>query len=204
MKLDEVDPLTEAPLLIADLDWHQLNDKEYNTQQYYELLKYKYKKEIYKLTDTASIYNIRTTYFCLDRERKQITYYMTCQVNSNKYLGSYVWQSLVWVNKKEHLLGYMRDIPAKVFFEKLLTKYQTIITDSEQTWHGRRFWEYRVVEALHKGLNVYFYNFENNMLKQIHDADEVDQLQRQYQIWDANQVVAKKKRLVITTKTFNT
>lgn len=200
LEIMKLKTLLESPLNIPDLDWHDLENPTENAKLYKNFIskEYQYKKAILKLTETAIIYQMKTELFCLDSERQQVTYYMKYSVDTNKILGQYVWQSLVWVDKELHY-DYLKDIPAKIFFENLLTKFKTIITDSEQTWHGRRFWEYRIVDALKKNLNVYFFNFENKHIEKMFSFNQLYDFQKKYDIW-GNSPKHKMKRMVISNK----
>lgn len=197
MKLED---LYETPKMIEDLDWHDLNIKEKNHHGYLDFCRkdYERKTKLFDVSEFASVYNYKTEYFCLDRQEQLITYYMKSKVGNNGILKDFVWQSLVWVNKRAHLT-YLDKIPSKIFFEYLLPKYHTIITDSEQTWHGRRFWEYRLEEAFMKGLNVYFFNFQNRQLSKLDSSKDIDEYQLEYDIWGPSNI-HEMKRLVITDK----
>lgn len=194
--------LYESPMNIPDIDWHDLNIDEKNAKLYKDLIRKKYQRKIkiLQLTDYAVVYQYKTEYFCLDSNAKRVTYYMKYQVGNNGVLYNYVWQSLVWIDPKYHY-DYLDKIPAKIFFEYLLPKYHTIITDSEQTWYGKRFWQYRIIDALKKGLNVYFFDFDTKKLKQLHVYDELSNYQAEYDIWGETNI-HKMKRMVITDRTY--
>lgn len=188
--------LIETPFQLDNIDWHDLNDIEKNKQQFKIFNSNKYKKLVEKLTNHASVYKVGSEYFCLDNEFKAITYYMKYEVGNNGKLGSYVWQSLVWT---EPSAEYIKHFPEKIFFNDLLTKFGTILTDSEQTWDGRRFWKHRIVESFDKQLNVYFYDFSNHNLIQIEDNSHFRMTELVHDIW-GNSNKHKMKRMIITNK----
>ncbi len=56
-------------------------------------------------------------------------------------------QVMVWrtfLPEHQHALNDL----AKLFFRWLLDTYDIVVSDSEQTGDGRRFWEYRIAEAI--------------------------------------------------------
>ena len=114
MKLED---LYETPKMIADLDWHDLNDKNKNHEGYLDFNRKKYnrKEKLFDVSEYATVYRFKTEYFCLDRETKRVSYYMKHEVGNNGILKDFVWQSLVWINPQAHLT-YLDKIPAKVFF----------------------------------------------------------------------------------------
>ena len=159
---------------------------------------YKYKEKILELNDHAIIYRFKSEYFCLDSELKRVTYYLKYKVDNNGTLGQYVWQSLVWVDPTIQD-RYLTGIPKQIFFDYLLPKFHTIITDSEQTFYGKRFWQQSIAMAFDKNLNVYFFDFAGRILKKLQSIDELADFQNTYDIWGP----AKKhemKRMVITDK----
>jgi hypothetical protein len=198
MKANEI--ILEMPQLIDDLydmDWndHSLNRNIYNN---FLRSKYRNKEKILQLSDFASIYKQGSEYFCLDSSVKRVTYFMKYQVSNNGILGQFVWQSLVWTDPEFHPI-YLQNIPANIFFNHLLPKFHTIVTDSHQTWNGRRFWELRIADALHKNLNVYFFNFQNRELIPVKSYAELHEFQRKYDIWGAAPS-STMKRMVISDK----
>lgn len=199
MKLKDM--LTETPLIINDIDWHDLNDIEKNHFGYEDRCskKFQYKKELIRLSDNAVLYQFNTQYFCLDYELKRITYFMKCEVGNNGVLGDFAWQSLVWeyapVSNE-----YLNNIPTKIFWNYLFKKFGTIITDSEQKWHGKRFWELRIAEALKLNLNVYYFDFNNRQIEQLERFDDLQNFQIQYDIW-GKQPKNELRIMVITNKT---
>lgn len=192
MKLEEL--LMEIPRDIGNIDWHFLNKVDQNKEFYKELAANKYKKVIEKLTPTATVYRIGSQYFCLDLDFKQVTYYMKFEVGNNGKIGSYVWQSLVWTNDS---FEYTKHYPQKIFFRDLLPKFGNIITDSEQTWDGKRFWVYRIIDAFNMGLNVYFYDFGSHNIIKMNDMNDFVQAQSTYDIWGVSNAHSM-KRMIIT------
>lgn len=202
MKIEDLFEM--SPKEIDSLDWFALNDPEENRKEYVKRLrgKFQYKKLILKFSETAAIYQHGNEFFCMDAKLQRITYYMSYEVAKHRKIGNYVWQSLVWTSAVVHI-SYLKEIPQKIFWEQLFPKFGTILTDSEQTWQGRRFWEYRIAEALEKKLNVYYFDFAKNQLEKLNDFDELRIFQQKYNIWgeqDANAL----RRMLITSKKLET
>lgn len=189
--------LQEMPKDIEPLDWHKLNDATENEELYRKFSADKYKKSILKVFDKAEIFQQGSQYFCLDSRLKRVTYYMKYEVKNNGKLGQFVWQSLVW---SDPIASYISGIPKKMFFDYLLPKFGTVITDSQQTWDGKRFWKLRITEAFEKGLNVYFCNFANHEIIKINDADDFRKYESLKEIWGPSDP-HKMKRMVISNKT---
>jgi hypothetical protein len=56
-------------------------------------------------------------------------------------------QVMVWRTFLAEYQHALRDL-AKLFFHWLLETYRIVVSDSEQTSDGRRFWEYRIADAI--------------------------------------------------------
>ena len=181
---------------ISPIDWHNLNDIEKNQMQFKIFTINKYKKIIEQVDNFATIYKLGSQYFCLDVKFRKVTYYMKYQVSNNGKLGDVVWQSLVWIDPGA---PYIRGYPQNIFFNYLLPKFSTIITDSEQTWDGRRFWNWRIIDAFNMNLNVYFYDFANHKIVKMNNVDDFRQAQSIYDIW-GNTNRHLMKRMLITNK----
>jgi hypothetical protein len=184
--------------LIPDIDWFSLEDEDKNKKIYRQHLAKRFKKEIYKINEHAIIYKFKSEFFCLDAKLEKVTYYMKYEVDVKPKIGQYVWQSLVWTDPyvhDEYLNGYAN----KVFFEQLLPKFHTIATDSEQSWHGKRFWQIRIANSFRKNLNVYFYDFQSREFAKLNKYEDLQKYQEKYDIWGETDR-HKLKRMVISDK----
>lgn len=200
MKLKD---LFESPMTIPDLDDPSeldLLDKPKNQLLYKDFIskKYQYKKKLFDLTETASVYQFKSMFFCLDSDLEKVTYFMSYGVNNHKKLGQFVWQSLVWTDPEVHQ-EYLVGVASKIFFNFLLPKFHVILTDSQQTWKGRRFWENSIGAALKKKLNVYFFDFANSNLIELHDFNDLYDYQKKYDIWGLTKSY-EMRRMVISDK----
>lgn len=195
MKLLDI-VLTEMPKLIPPLKGHELNDASMNGQWYKDFDRDKYKKLIVVLNDHAIVSKDGTTFFCLDSDTKRVTYYLKYEVAKHSQLGQYVWQSMVWTDLN---CDYIRGFPQKIFFDFLLPKYGCIVTDSEQTWYGQRFWQLRISEALKKGLFVYYFDFKLKQLVQVNDWAEFEQIEKDHDVWGPH-TQNEFKRMIISNR----
>lgn len=188
--------LQEMPQETESIDWHKINDPEENRQLYLNFSANKYKKHILPVFADANIYQLGSQIFCLDAKMKRVTYYLKYAVGNNGKIGSYIWQSIVWVHP---VAGYLSGIPQQTFFRNLLPKFGTIITDSQHTWDGKRFWRLRIAEAFQQKLNVYFYNFANHEIVELKNYEEFEYYDKIKDIWgpsDKHQM----KRIIISNK----
>jgi hypothetical protein len=135
---------------------------------------------------------------CLDTQLEQITYDMTFEKRNHHKLGEYVWQSGVWVKEG---YSYLDGLARKIFFDFLLKDNQVILTDSVQSWDGKRFWMNCIGRAFDKGLNVYYFDFKTEELIKIKDKQTWEAFKNEHKdIWGKTDR-HKMKRMIITSKT---
>lgn len=76
---------------------------------------------------------------------------------------------MVWADpsNEDELVG----LPKKVF-NNLLQEYAIIISDSEQTPDGKRFWERRILQSMNSGFFVYYVDTNQlGSLERIHNRE---------------------------------
>jgi hypothetical protein len=192
-----VEVLNEMPKLIGHWSPVELEDKNSNKEFYLEMKRDRHKKLIFKINEHASMYKSGGNYFCLDDKIQQITYNMIYKVDNKKQLGGqYVWQSAVWASPDEL---YLDGIPAKMLFEYLLPVFKTIVTDSEQSFDGKRFWEKCISKAFAKELNIYFFDFQTKELIEMKSPEHWKDFKQTSNIWgETNKHLMK--RMVISSK----
>ena len=194
--LEESELLMEMPKTIPDLTNHALNNTIEN-RKYFDVISKESMKKLYKkINNDSIIYQYKKEFVCLNTKINKITYFMKFKVDHNKILGNYVWQSLVW---RATTAAELSGIPEKIFFETLLPKYGCVVTDSEQTWNGTRFWIYRITDALKMNLFVYYYNFRSKELIKVNSIDEFTEIEEKYDIWGTSNN-HEMKRIVITNR----
>lgn len=179
------------PYLPNDID---LSNYSINKAKYNELIKLP--KQIYKQYDDKHIvYHSSNMFFCLDYERKEITYYMEYDTSFTLKIGSFLWQSLVW--RSNHVL-YNRTLPHEIFFNVLLPKYGVIATDGQQTVDGKRFWTYQISHAFNNNLYVHYFNLKTKELIHIIDLMHFDKLANELSIWGDDST--HKHKLILISK----
>lgn len=171
----------------------ELEDFEQN-HELYRQLSFNPNKQLLKTIASYNVYVSNKTIFCLDTELEMVTYEMQFKTNSNPVIGDFVWQTSVWRGAAN-----IAHIPTEIFFEYLIVKYQTVVTDSKQSWDGKRFWLDRIDNAFDKNLNVYYFDFSQNKLQRIDSKNEWIAFYKMHQseIWgksDLNQM----KRMIIS------
>lgn len=64
-------------------------------------------------------------------------------------------------------------LPKAVFFGYLLQEYGAIVSDYLHTDSGKRFWLDRCAEAINYGYHVYFGDYANRQLDEVHNRSEL-------------------------------
>ena len=188
------DIILEAPATADPLE-DFLGDLDTNQGELRKLLMLK-PKHVMSVNDNFVMYSAkmgdRQIFFGVVIDEMRIVYYMVFETEKSKLIGKFVYQSYVWVDKT---YSAARGLPRLMFFNHLLLKYKTVVTDSIQTWDGRKFWMSRIKDALEKNIKVYYVNFETNHIEEIHKYEDVARLNALHKIW-AN--YAFDKRMVIS------
>lgn len=196
MKASEI--VNEMPQIIGTYEPADLNNPESNHELYLQYLRMPNKDELFSLSDDSKVYIHSKEIYCLDSSIEKITYSMEFKTASNPLLGTFVWQASVWHSKIDPVTT---GLPEKVFFEYLIPTYETVLTDSRQSWDGKRFWMSVIPKAFEKGLNVYYFDFSTNQLTKIIDFTHWKSFYNQVgsKIWTTAKI-GEMKRMVITSK----
>lgn len=195
MKLED---LYETPQKIGDIDDHLLNNRASNANLAYKYLADKRKVLIKELADKVGLYELPQNYIVIDERTNppKIIYYVKYEVQNLGYLGrKAASQVLVWrsVGFKE-----TRGLPSRIFFDYILPKTGTIVTDYLQTNEGERFWGDRVGDALSEGNFVYYVNFlPPRVIQQIKHIDELRSIRDI--VWGEHQKY-RQRRIIITNQ----
>lgn len=80
-----------------------------------------------------------------------VDYAVQCKVRTWSWLPKTVTQTIIWRDDASELA---QGIAVKMFFEVLLKKFNSIISDSQQTPDGNRFWRSRLANAVSRGMRV--------------------------------------------------
>jgi hypothetical protein len=113
-------------------------------------------------------------WFLLDKTGSDLAYvcrFVTLGASSMQFKSKVITQVAVWRNFDVYV---SRAFPAYIFFRMLLPKYGVVMTDNQQTKDGRRFWQARMGDALHKGLFVYTFDQNTRDLHRLHNTDDID------------------------------
>lgn len=184
------------PQTIGSYMPEELEDYEQNHELYRQLKNNPNKQLLKSISDSCHIYSSNKTIFCLDDELEMVTYEMQFKTNTNLVIGDFVWQASIWRGSSN-----IANIPTELFFEHLVVKYQTVITDSKQSWDGKRFWLDRIQDAFNRNLGVYFFDFMYNKLTKIDSYKDWIKFykENQTEIWGKSDLY-QMKRMVISTK----
>lgn len=88
-------------------------------------------------------------------------------------------QNLVWRSTDIRHSAVLRDVAQKVFFNYILSRYDVILSDNQQTGEGKFFWQRQMSTALALGLHVYYYQMMSGSLVDVPDQDALDALSDQ-------------------------
>lgn len=108
---------------------------------------------------------------------KQVVYYNQVIIVHYKDLKCRpATQQRVWRSADFQHKPVLRDLPAKVFFDYILARYDVILSDNIQTGEGMHFWKERMSEALYRQLYVYHYDVMTADLNQILTQQQLNAL----------------------------
>lgn len=196
MKL--IDILVETPNIIGAYTPITLTNSIQNNQLYNKLLNNAHRKLYKILNDDAKIYTLGQKIFCLNHKRKKITYYMEFKKSYSNIIGNHVQQAFLWsVDNNDYELN----LPTTIFWEYLLPKYGSILTDSKHSWDGRRFWKRQINRALHtSGVYVYYVDFGTREVYEINDEIDWEIFEdRGIGVWDIGPKY-EMRRILISNK----
>ena len=138
----------------------------------------------------------------LDRVGSRVVYYVHYKTVNLKGL-TFVTQTTLWAHPtmqdEASKTGFFskQSISTYVFFDVLLKLHDGLLTDTQQTTAGQRFWFKRITVALDRGLHV---SLIDKATKNVDPIKTRDDLQRkEHHIWTADSG-ARTKLLAITKK----
>lgn len=177
--------LMEMPRMISNITNNLLDEPVGNNEEY-RALNNQLSKAIHleQLNKDIALYLIKTqsktTIVALDKSKERVEYLMEYEEDQNVKFGRYVYQSFVWVNKE---CAICRRLPRDCFFKYVVDQEDVVLTDSLQTWDGKKFWINRLKEAFEKNLFVYYVNDMANTIIKLDNFEQVDEFDQKYQIW---------------------
>ncbi len=129
----------------------------------------------------------------------QIVYFMTMGIKTYDLVNrSCVTQLLVW--KQKTVPFELDDLPMNIFFDFLVKRYKNVLSDSQQTEGGSRFWINRIKESIQKGINVYYCDFVKKTIEKV----DRNNLQNFISLAWSTAKIDRSKRFLITTDAIQT
>lgn len=194
----KVDELFETPQYTFPQDFG-LSDEIINRKEAQSLLN-KPKTPVESIGD-YTLYEFSRAYALISNEAPEIAYIVKFQYDFVKFLNrKCVSQVLVWRNNN---VPETRDLATRIFFDHILPKTKTVITDLHQTDDGKRFWENRVQDAFRLGYNVYYVSLvPNRELIRINTVKDFITMSKNKKVW-GDLPVNQAKKIIITTEQFD-
>lgn len=109
-----------------------------------------------------------TEIYAIDRQREEVVYYMRYEIQQADFIDvDWVTQVLVWRGSNIHSEG----IAKYVFYKYVLDKFGIVVSDTQQTSYGEKFWKDRVIEAFsNPHLRVYLIDFNTHQIKKLNEG----------------------------------
>ena len=192
-----------TPQNIFDTDF-KLSLKYPNKVKYKEL-KHKHGALITNLTENVALYLFPSELALLDDSKEKTLYYV--QFKEKPFLGrKAITQIKLWSDPvSSYTDSVFKDgmkITAYAFFKILLPKADLILSDTQQTQAGRRFWEKRVKDALTHSLFVYVIDRNLKTKSQITSMEEFDNIKDD--LWGDSDSFLAKRIAISHLKLWNT
>jgi hypothetical protein len=194
-----IQSLTEMPQFTRDTEFNF--DKEDKNYQEAENLMAEDGKRLLKSFGNMKLYTFQNQYFIIkDSEFGKpirLVYFMQYEVN--RHFGrDCVQQIVVW---RDNIENTLKDISGEIFFNILLKKYKTAITDKLQTSSGKAFWQNRIADSFNSGYNVYYADLSTNDLIKVNNPSEMFEIVSRKEPW-GNSKTNQDRRFVITSIPF--
>ena len=136
----------------------------------------------------------------LNTQTKTINYFAQLEEQNINFLNKkWITQTLLWSSNNNEFKG----ISQWMIFNYILPTYKTIMTDSRQSYFGERFWLNLIEESFHKGLNIYFVDFNTSDIYKIQNQKEFDDIyDSEFCPW-GDEENHEKYRIAISLEEFN-
>lgn len=191
-------PLFEMPVMVGDEDF-ALTDPDVNHFEYQRLMrqggKVLWQKEHIKLREHQAG-SIENEIFLADEVDEKVLFYVNYDLENIEHLGKAACQRVLW---RDPQLGVYRNVAKKVFFDVLLNRYGTVISDTSHTAAGKSFWQACMREAASKGLTVGVIDTHTGASRILPSGEDVDEWLRDIHPWSPDAAFAE-IRLFITKK----
>lgn len=189
------------PMLIEELKSHQdfqhLEDSSRNKELYLAFAKMEGVEDIglflsvpvqagYRMIRINGRVNSGFEIALLHEESKSIVYYNKVNILHDVALTDSdnfrrATQVLLWRTSYYEHQDAIHKIPMSVFFDYLLKSFLIVVSDTQQTTDGSRFWGTCITRALKEELYVYHYNFMDGSIDRIADREHFES--RRNEIW---------------------
>lgn len=151
-KLVEIFHLNEMPQMVGDVTWSFLDDVAKNKQHLENILLHTHKTKTVEENNKIKIITFNSTsdnkIIGYDKANLQIIYYVSYGILGNR---SGMVQTQLWRDKNNPLSKMM---PINTIFNHIMKNYDMIVTDSEQSLDGKKFWINLLKIASNKGYDV--------------------------------------------------
>ena len=129
-----------------------LDEFDYNVKFGQELLKQYSKVALEKVGDGYTLWEFKREFALIRDEDSYVAYYMKFRFDMiNLIKRQCVSQIAIW---RSRMVNEQSGMAKRIFMNHLIPKYGNIITDSEQTEDGRRFWADRIREYIERGYKL--------------------------------------------------
>jgi len=160
------------------------NEPSVNLAMFLKLMK-KNKKLIVSI-GSYNLYASDANIFLVDEAKSELLYMIQFEIWP-LFGRKAVTQIMLWRTQKypevTNLKIDSKKLTNYVFFEVLFKRFDCIVTDSQQTALGRRFWWDRIADAFAMNLPVYYINQNTREKLRIKDFEDLEAFDKKYQIW---------------------
>ena len=189
------DLIQESPQKIAPTSFG-LENRRINRITANKFLTSSKSKIIETVDDDVALYQIGQKYALIHKQQQSVLYYVQYEIIQHGLIPfPCIAQIKLWRTSipNQWTVQFRTE---HVFFDILLQKTGCLITDTQHTDDGERFWLLRVKDAFNRKLNVYYISFiEPRKLEQIQNWQSFTQLISNDEIWGWNH-----KYLIISNK----
>jgi hypothetical protein len=196
MTLDE---LFKDPVRIDPFD-HEILDK--NRRYAFSILHDRHAKKMSSSFNNADfqLYALGNKLIFIEKDPQtlQVVYFVEFSSRYRLFLGKKcIQQILVW---RDRTIRHTQNLATEVFFNVLLGKSGAIITDYQQSPDGEAFWDNRIVDALAKGLHLYFVDImPPRVIEPILTEKEYKRIKQDREIWGKDPKHGSRRILITTT-----
>lgn len=192
----ETEKLFSLPMLIGPTEFN-MDDEEENKNLANKLLKDSRIRTLDNIDSHATLYRTGNTIFLYHKKAEKIIFCLTFKITSyRKHIGRVLQTRGLWSSR---LYRQTEGLTRKVFFEYLLPETGTVITDSEQTDLGARYWGQKIAEALRMNKHVNYIDFNTNKVKKIQSIEDLENILKTDKPWGRSEKY-KARRFLISEK----